>query len=202
MFSANNDIFDFIHGNQSLKVLWQLQKYGAKDYVERIQFDYKGIDVVRFTEKDESEWYIIAKQSCNAIDRLKSEISFKKFAEIQEDIFMLKRKFILLNDTVYKPDEHKFNMGSFYYHKMYIKMLDGNLLNGDPRINQNGIKFENRDEYSWKKTFRNLKQRVQDYYSQYGVLPVEKNIEQEQTQKLEKMLKWLEDNNVKNLMFY
>lgn len=206
MSTVNSDIYDdFRHNGEQIIINWQLQKYdgyieGTYDYTERIQFEYSGVSVISFYEKKKNDRFKRAEFLCNIIDRIGKE-KYKIFKGYFEEYVSLKENFIVVDNKVYEPyiNDKSRNYDLIRY-IINIKMEDGKTLDGELESDKCETDLRYKSVCNKDKLIECLIYRVVEYYKTKNILPEEKYIINERTNKYNEAIQWFKENNILDLI--
>ncbi|HBN28376.1 hypothetical protein [Clostridium tyrobutyricum] len=194
------------HKGEKLFVNRQLQKNEVNEYkntyIERIEFEYKGIEIYDFIRRERIKWYNLVELFCNAVDKLGEE-KFGIFKSYFDEIYSLSEDYIIVDDKVYKPfnlndDNIDIRSGELILYHITMTMSDNKILDGRLNIDENGTNPFLKQEANKDELIDTLRYRVINYFKDNKILPNERHLQKKLTLKLNEMLKWL-DNNEYNL---
>ena len=153
-----------------------------------INFTYNSVSVNVSFEEDEATWWHLAIKHCELIDKL-GERDYKIYCDYNHKLKRIKKEKIVVENNVYNFFYKEIDGGHVTYYMMSIGMSDGETIHGNPRSD-----FFDKDKYDKKKTFNNLSSRVKEYYRNNGVIPEDKYLNSELTEKFREMKEWI--NNI------
>ena len=163
----------------------------------KVIFEYRGVKVDSFFNKSFDKYYTYIPKVCDCIDKLGSE-GVGKYTRYYDEYYSILKHNIVLNDTVYEYfHDNSVSSGQLRHNMMVIVMEDGTRLDNYPKFNQDYLPdpFQ-KDVYNFNKSFRNIKEDTENYYKAKGVLPKKEYIEISKTEKIQKIIKWANENKV------
>ncbi|QCH28013.1 hypothetical protein [Clostridium tyrobutyricum] len=198
MTTVNSDIYAYNHNGQNIKVHWSRDTYDEKEYTDRIEFNYKDVDVSEcYNDKKNVYWYDLTGFMCNIIDKIGKD-KFDKFKNYYNECEILDNEYIILDNKIYKPYINTFPYGRFTYYIIEMKMKDGRLLDGKSNIDIRCTSPYYIEECNKDKLISMLKYRVKQYYKEKKIPPEGEYLLKEETEKYNKILQWFEENKIKS----
>lgn len=179
------DHVDFEYNGENINV--RINMYSEERNV--VIFDYKGVTVQK-SYSDEINWWSVCDGVCKMIDKIGAD-TYKEYQKLKSEVSTLTFNKLIVGDSVYKyyyDDSIRF--GDLIYYTMSIKMSDGTVLDGTAFSTY----FYDEERRSKKKTFDNLKRRVLNYYKEKNVLPDEKYLDKQATERYQEIQKWIKEN--------
>lgn len=173
-------INDFEYDGEKIPIMLHFEKESGFNTLYRIEFEYKKCRVIDWYYREDSlDMYSLTRMHCMIIDKYGSS-GTKRFIDCKEKISEIEAKFIVLDNKVYKIDKSKMDIPPHKYYIMQVKMCDETILDGSSFL-KGDVYTDNRDEYSYSKTFENLKLRVSNYYRHNKILPCDEYYLEEKT---------------------
>ena len=202
--NISSDVYELKYKGQLINVLWNRQDYNLSDeyddddLVDRIEFDYKDVEVIEFFKSKNCEWYNVAIKVCNIIDKLGEE-GYNQYQQYRDFMEEVQRKYVVSGDTIYKPKYHKIEADSEHIlHIMNIKMTDGKIIDGSSNswYDEQKLDYSKKDITHFDRTLNNLQNNLLTYIKETNVKTNDEYIENDKTLKYREILKWCKDNNV------
>lgn len=202
MTVVNYDTYDYTHNGEKIVIDWWLDRYEVNEfkneYTERIQFEYKDVPVVHLYTQGKSHWWNVTDFMCNIIDKIGKE-KFNKFKEYYKECELLNEEYIILNNNIYKPYiNDTLRSGQLIHYIVEVEMEDGKRLDGRTNIDQRGMNRFDREEHNKDELINTLRYRVKEYLKNENKLPKKEYLLEEETQKYNKILQWLDKNRIKD----
>ena len=189
--TSNDD--NFSYENKKINALLQRYIYDKGEYGNKFEFEYKNNNVFMFYEENH-RWYQLAQIICKLIDKYGSE-GYEKFYEYYQEKEKIVRKYIIVNEKVYKPYIYdKVRSGSTTHYIINMKMADSEFLDG-VKSGDIGTPFYN-DVCDKNKLINTLRQRVQAYYEKQSILPSNQHYDEKVTDKYLEIIKWYNENEI------